>query len=190
MDVPWAFGRYLPSPHVDQRPPGTEIDLLVVHAISLPPGQFGGSSVDDLFLGRLDTWKHPYFESLAGLRVSAHFFIDRKGVVTQYVPVMKRAWHAGVSQWRNRKACNNNSIGVELEGAEGVPFEPLQYLRLAIILRTLQQRLPFLCDENVAGHQEIAPDRKWDPGSGFEWDRFADVLYRTGPHPSWQPVWE
>ncbi|MBF0323168.1 MAG: N-acetylmuramoyl-L-alanine amidase, partial [Magnetococcales bacterium] len=95
----------------------------------------------------------------------------------------------GVSAWRDRKACNNNSIGVELEGAEGVAFEPLQYLRLATILRTLQQRLPFLCDDHVVGHQEIAPGRKWDPGTGFEWDRFADVLYRTGPHPYWQPVW-
>ncbi|MBF0154967.1 MAG: 1,6-anhydro-N-acetylmuramyl-L-alanine amidase AmpD [Magnetococcales bacterium] len=189
MDVPWAFGRYLPSPFVDDRPLGMEIDLLVVHAISLPPGQFGGSHVDNLFLGRLDPLQHASFRDVANMRVSAHFFVDRSGVVTQYAPVRKRAWHAGVSRWHGREACNDNSVGVELEGANGIPFEPLQYLRLATILRTLQQRLPYLCDDHVAGHQEIAPGRKWDPGPGFEWDRFADVLQRTGPHPTWQPVW-
>ncbi|MBF0425739.1 MAG: 1,6-anhydro-N-acetylmuramyl-L-alanine amidase AmpD [Magnetococcales bacterium] len=190
MDVPWAFGRYAPSPFADTRPPGTAIDLLVVHAISLPPKEFGGPYVEDLFLGRLNPAKHPYFRDVAHLRVSTHFFVDRLGVVTQFVPVHKRAWHAGASNWRGRDTCNDFSVGVELEGAQGVPFEPLQYLRLATIMRTLQLKLPYLCDDHIAGHQEIAPGRKWDPGSGFEWDRFGDVLYRTGPHPTWQPVWD
>ncbi|MBF0284198.1 MAG: 1,6-anhydro-N-acetylmuramyl-L-alanine amidase AmpD [Magnetococcales bacterium] len=181
--------RYLPSPHRDPRPAGTTVELLVVHAISLPPGGFGGSFVDDLFLGRLDPAAHPFFATLAGLRVSAHFFLDRYGALTQFVPVGERAWHAGVSRWRGRERCNDFSLGVELEGDESNPFTDGQYRHLAALVRTLQQRLPDLADENIAGHQEIAPGRKWDPGPGFDWDRFRQQLADAAPFDGWQPVW-
>lgn len=168
--------RYLPSPHCDERPAGVQPELVVLHAISLPAGVFGGPCVDDLFLGRLDTTRQAGLTGLAGLRVSAHFLIDRQGAITQYVPVLKRAWHAGASCWRGRTACNDFSVGIELEGDAHTAFEAVQYQHLAVLIRTLQLRLPRLCDEHITGHQYIAPGRKWDPGPCFDWDLLHQLL--------------
>ncbi|MBF0340247.1 MAG: 1,6-anhydro-N-acetylmuramyl-L-alanine amidase AmpD [Magnetococcales bacterium] len=182
--------RYLPSPHADDRPAGVSVDLLVVHAISLPPGAFGGPFVDDLFLGRLDPEAHPGFRELAGLRVSAHFLIDRTGELTQYVPVSRRAWHAGKSVWLGREQCNDFSVGVELEGMEHGHFTGEQYSRLAVLARTLMARLPALTPDRIVGHRDIAPERKWDPGSGFDWEHFRALLSWTRPDEQSALVWE
>ncbi|ABK43245.1 N-acetylmuramyl-L-alanine amidase, negative regulator of AmpC, AmpD [Magnetococcus marinus MC-1] len=171
--------RYLPSPHCDERPVGEVVELLVVHAISLPPGQFGGGWIDDLFMGVLDAQADPYFVGIASLRVAAHFLIGRDGGITQYVPLSKRGWHAGESVWQGRPRCNDFSIGVELEGDEEHPFAAIQYQRLAQLTRTLQQRLPRLVE--VVGHQDIAPGRKWDPGRQFDWPRFRAMLPHVEP---------
>lgn len=167
-----------------------EVDLLVVHAISLPPGVFGGGWVEDLFMGRLNPEAHPSFRELAGLRVSAHFVIDRTGVLTQYVPVFRRAWHAGVSVWQGREACNDFSVGVELEGVDGGGFESIQYACLAVLAQTLGAFLPGLTVERMVGHQDIAPGRKWDPGSGFDWARFHTLLPLAQPVGHSFLVWE
>ncbi|MEO5334433.1 MAG: 1,6-anhydro-N-acetylmuramyl-L-alanine amidase AmpD [Magnetococcus sp. YQC-5] len=187
--------RFLLSPHADSRPVGTEVNLLVVHAITVPPGEFGGPHVDDLFMGRLNPDAHPAFPAIAGMRVSAHFFIDRNGGLTQYVPVMRRAWHAGVSQWEGRTACNDYSVGVELEGVEAGPpdkmgFERIQYERLTVLARTLMTHLLGLTPERIVGHQDIAPGRKWDPGSGFDWVRFHTLLSQARPDEKNALVWE
>jgi AmpD protein len=156
----------VPSPNFDARPPRARISLLVIHSISLPPGRFGGPWIVQLFTNRLDTTAHPYFESLAGLRVSAHFLIRREGVLAQFVPCSLRAWHAGKSIWRGRPRCNDFSIGVELEGADDVPFEDVQYRTLARLTRALRKRYPIA---DIVGHAEIAPGRKTDPGPAFDW---------------------
>ncbi|MBF0309331.1 MAG: 1,6-anhydro-N-acetylmuramyl-L-alanine amidase AmpD [Magnetococcales bacterium] len=182
--------RYLPSPHADDRPAGSRLDLVVVHAISLPPGEFAVHRVDELFLGRLDPEAHPYFREIAGLRVSAHFLVARCGDVTQYVPVQRRAWHAGASQWRGRSSCNDFSVGIELSGDEVTPFTPAQYLTLARLQRTLKKRHPSLHDDHVAGHQHIAPGRKWDPGPCFDWDFFKECLAKATPDDHWPIVWK
>lgn len=166
------------------------VDLLVIHAISLPPGQFAGDAVDQLFLGTLDPTAHPAFKDLKGLRVSAHFLIHRHGDVTQYVPVLKRAWHAGESIWQERRGCNDFSVGIELEGDDKTPFTPVQYQRLATLVRSLQTRLPLLSDQNITGHQHIAPERKWDPGPFFDWPYWSDLLQRTQQPANWPLVWE
>ncbi len=171
------------------------IDLLVVHAISLPPGRFGGHAVDDLFLGRLDPEAHPAFRDLASLRVSAHFLVDREGGLTQYVPILDRAWHSGVSHWQDRDGCNDFSIGVELEGDEQTPFSAVQYLRLGTLIRTLQQGLRNrgmngLTDDRIVGHQHVAPGRKWDPGPHFDWERLRGMLKEAVPDPQWPLIWE
>jgi len=146
----------------------------VIHNISLPPGEFGGPWIDDLFMGRLDPAAHPYFREIAGLRVSAHFLIRRDGSLIQYVPTDKRAWHAGVSSWNGCERCNDLSIGVELEGADDVPFAEPQYETLARLTRDLQARYGIL---DLAGHSDIAPGRKTDPGPWFDWARFrASVM--------------
>jgi AmpD protein len=157
------------SPHCDERPEGERVTLLVIHNISLPPGEFGGDWIDALFMGTLDTGAHPYFAQLEGLRVSSHFLIRRDGTVVQYVPTQKRAWHAGVSSWKGREKCNDFSIGVELEGADDVPFAEPQYESLANLVRMLRLRYG---DIEFAGHSDIAPDRKTDPGPWFDWPRF------------------
>ena len=156
------------SPHFDDRPPGEKVSLLVVHAISLPPGEFGGDWIDDLFMGTLDPAAHPYFAEIAGRRVSAHFLIRRDGTLIQYVPCDKRAWHAGASEWKGRASCNDFSIGVELEGADDVPFSEPQYEALAQLVASLGKRYGKL---DIAGHSDIAPGRKTDPGPWFDWDR-------------------
>lgn len=169
----WAQARHLVSAHFGPRPPGAHIDLLVLHSISLPPGEYGNGHVDQLFTGTLDWEAHPYFQSIRGLQVSAHFVIDRLGGVTQYVSVNDRAWHAGASCWRGRSNCNDDSVGIELEGLEGLAFEPAQYDSLAKLCQALATVYPIA---HVAGHEHIAPGRKQDPGCGFDWPRLRQAL--------------
>jgi N-acetyl-anhydromuramoyl-L-alanine amidase len=164
------------SPNQDQRPPGTRIDLLVIHNISLPPGSFSGNWIDDLFLDRLDPLAHPYFRAIAGVRVSAHLLIRRDGQVIQYVPFERRAWHAGISQFRGRERCNDFSIGIELEGTDHIPYTDVQYERLADCTRRIMLRYPDITEERIAGHDEIAPNRKTDPGPAFDWTRYRDSI--------------
>ncbi len=159
-----------PSPHCDARPQGERISLVVIHGISLPPGDFGGPYIDDLFLGRLDASAHPYFPEVAGKRVSSHFLIRRDGALVQYVACAMRAWHAGASSWKGRGKCNDFSIGIELEGADDVPYAEPQYETLGALARALFARYGAL---DVAGHGDIAPGRKTDPGPWFDWPRFA-----------------
>ncbi|HEY6821521.1 MAG TPA: 1,6-anhydro-N-acetylmuramyl-L-alanine amidase AmpD [Burkholderiales bacterium] len=161
--------RQIESPNQDERPQGSAVTLLIVHCISLPPGQYGGDAIERLFTNRLDPRAHPYFAEVAPLKVSAHFLVRRAGEVIQFVPVHRRAWHAGESTWRQRPRCNDFSIGVELEGADGAPFEAAQYQALARLARALRAALPL---RHFAGHSEVAPGRKTDPGPGFDWARF------------------
>lgn len=163
----WLQGaRRIASPNFGPRPAGTAIDLVVVHSISLPPGQYGGDAIERLFTNRLDPAAHPYFETIRGLRVSAHFLIRRDGELLQFVSCDKRAWHAGESAWKGRTGCNDFSVGIELEGLEGGTFEEAQYERLAVTLASLAARYPIVA---VASHEHIAPGRKSDPGAGFDW---------------------
>jgi len=161
------------SPNCDDRPPGTRISLLVVHGISLPPGHFRGDAVERLFTNRLGFDGHPFFASLAGLRVSSHFLIRRDGSLLQFGSCERRAWHAGVSAWRGRARCNDFSIGVELEGTDTRPYTARQYQRLARLVRALRSRYPIA---ELAGHSDIAPGRKTDPGPAFDWRRVRALL--------------
>ena len=154
------------SPNCAPRPIGVAIDLVVIHSISLPPGEYGGDAVERLFTNRLDWDAHPYFATIRGLRVSAHFFVRRHGAVLQFVSCDEQAWHAGRSDWRGRGDCNPYSIGIELEGLEGQRFETAQYERLQSLIRDLAGHYPVAC---VTGHQHVAPGRKLDPGGGFDW---------------------
>lgn len=165
-----------PSPHADERPDGEPVSLLVIHNISLPPGEFGGGHIQRLFAGQLDPAAHPYFAGIAGLRVSAHFLIDRAGVVTQFVSCNRRAWHAGRSQYAGRDACNDFSIGVELEGTDVLPYSEPQYQSLAALTLALQRTYPQLAAWRISGHQHIAPGRKTDPGPAFDWKRYFGDL--------------
>ncbi len=165
--------RYLASPNCDARPPGARVSLLVVHSISLPPGRYGGDAVARLFTNRLDPRAHRAFRDIFHLRVSAHFFVRRDGALQQFVPVHRRAWHAGASRWRARERCNDCSIGVELEGLEGRRFTPAQYRCLARLARALQEKYPLRA---CAAHSDVAPGRKRDPGAGFDWPRFLRAL--------------
>ena len=164
---------YRPSPNFDDRPADAAVELLVIHNISLPQGEFGGDAVIDLFLNRLDPQAHPYYEGIAALRVSSHFLIRRDGALLQFVPCAKRAWHAGQSQWCGRERCNDFSVGIELEGTDDVPFEDAQYVRLAAFARALAARYPGI---DSAGHSDIAPGRKTDPGPCFDWARYRELL--------------
>jgi AmpD protein len=168
-----AEARYLPSPNCDERPVDAAIDLLVIHNISLPPGEFGGDAIADLFLNRLDPQAHPYYEGIANLRVSSHFLIRRDGALLQFVPCAKRAWHAGLSQWCGRERCNDFSIGIELEGADDLPFSDAQYECLSVLARALYARYPIKAS---VGHSDIAPGRKTDPGPHFSWTRYFSAL--------------
>ena len=168
-----AGARWVPSPHCDERPEGERISLAVVHNISLPPGLFGGRWIDDLFLGRLDPEAHPFFREIERLTVSSHFLIRRHGELIQYVPTELRAWHAGASQWKGRGRCNDFSIGIELEGADDVPFAEPQYDTLIALTRALFERYGPL---DLAGHSDIAPGRKTDPGPWFDWPRYTAAL--------------
>ncbi|HYF41714.1 MAG TPA: 1,6-anhydro-N-acetylmuramyl-L-alanine amidase AmpD [Ramlibacter sp.] len=162
----YRFARQEPSPNFGPRPAGAEIDLIVVHSISLPPGVYGGPEVQQLFCNRLDWEAHPYFKSIEGLQVSAHFYVRRDGQLWQFVDCDHRAWHAGRSHYRGRGECNDDSVGIELEGIEHGPFEPAQYETLAGLCAAIAQRYPV---RHIAGHEHVAPGRKQDPGSGFDW---------------------
>src|SRR5216110_1727948 len=165
--------RRVRSPNQDERPAGSEISLLVVHSISLPPGQYGGDAIERLFTNRLDPAAHPYFRDIATLRLSSHFLVRRDGELLQFVPVQQRAWHAGASCWRGRSRCNDFSIGIELEGSDDTPFEPLQYDELAALIRRLKTSLPL---RDIAAHSDIAPGRKTDPGARFDWARLLKAI--------------
>lgn len=167
---------YLPSPHCDERPPGAVIELLIIHAISLPAGEYGGPDVPALFCGTLDCARRADYATLMGLRVSAHFFIRRTGQVTQFVPVQQRAWHAGVSQFAGRERCNDFSIGIELEGCDDDGFTPGQYAALITLTRALRAALPAIRAEGIVGHSDIAPGRKTDPGPHFDWARYRAAI--------------
>ncbi len=168
----WLKGvRRQPSPHFDERPEGETPSLLVVHNISLPPGEFGGPWIDALFLGTLDPDAHPYFADIAHLRVSAHCLIRRDGEIVQYVPFDKRAWHAGVSCYQGREKCNDFSIGIELEGTDTLPYTDAQYQQLVAVTQALIAVYPGIAS-HMTGHCNIAPERKTDPGSAFDWARF------------------
>ena len=167
---------YLPSPHCDERPAGTAIELLVVHAISLPAGEYGGADVAALFCGTLDCTRRADYADLASLRVSAHFFIRRHGQITQFVPVHRRAWHAGVSRFAGRERCNDFSVGIELEGCDDDAFTSPQYVVLAALTRALREAFPAIGAEAIVGHSEIAPGRKTDPGPHFDWARYRAAL--------------
>lgn len=180
--------RYAPSPHCDERPAGSAVDLLVIHGISLPPGEFGGPWIEQLFLGTLPVDAHPYFAGIAALKVAAHLFIRRDGELLQFVPFHKRAWHAGASSFRGRNACNDFSIGVELEGADDVAYAPAQYQRLAAVTTELMRAFPGITPSRIVGHSDVAPGRKTDPGPAFDWARYRDILAsRTGPMSTTQP---
>jgi len=168
--------RQVLSPHADARPQSTAPELIVVHGISLPPGEFGGPWIERLFSGELPADAHPYFREIAGRRVSAHAVIDRRGTIVQYVPFGLRAWHAGVSQYQGRPACNDFSIGIELEGADDVPYEDAQYVQLAALITALVRAYPSLDPSRLVGHSDIAPGRKSDPGPAFDWARLRTLL--------------
>lgn len=173
----WLAGvRRVVSPNCDERPDPQDISLLVIHGISLPPGRFGGPWIDALFTNTLDPHAHPYFATIAALRVSAHLCIRRDGSMTQYVPFARRAWHAGVSSYGGRERCNDFSIGIELEGTDERPYTARQYARLAAVTRTLLEAYPRLQPAHIVGHSDVAPGRKTDPGPSFDWARFRALL--------------
>ena len=176
ISIDTASGLEQPSPNCDERPPGCEPALIVVHGISLPPGEFGGPWIDRLFCNRLDPSEHPYFSGISRLRVSSHLLIRRDGTLVQYVSLNRRAWHAGESCFRGRTGCNDFSVGVELEGADDVPYDDAQYPVLASLIGALRVAMPSLESAPVVGHSDIAPGRKTDPGPSFDWGRLAHLL--------------
>lgn len=167
-----SYARQLPSPNCSERPIDAEVELLVIHNISLPPGRYGQGHIEALFSNRLDKAADPYFESIAHLQVSAHLLIDRQGEVTQFVPFDMKAWHAGKSEFNGRDNCNDYSIGIELEGTDTEAFTPVQYERLVKISNELMAEYPLITLERIVGHSDIAPGRKTDPGPYFDWARF------------------
>ena len=172
--------RYVPSPNCDERPPGVSADVIIVHSISLPPGEFGSDWISQFFLNELDAGAHPYFATIADLKVSAHVLLRRDGHIVQYVPFHRRAWHAGKSQFEGRQACNDFAIGIELEGVDDVPYRSVQYARLASLVSALCDCYPKLTPQRVTGHSDVSPGRKTDPGPAFDWSRFRRLL-RTEP---------
>lgn len=188
LDTGWMSGvRQVRSPHCDARPAGVVPELIVVHGISLPPGEFGGPWVERLFMGTLPAEAHPYFAEVAALRVSAHLFIRRDGAVTQYVSFRDRAWHAGQSSYEGRSACNDFSIGIELEGTDTRAYEEVQYGALAACVAALCRAYPGLSASRLVGHSDIAPGRKTDPGPCFDWTLTRQLVGETlkggGPQP-------
>jgi AmpD protein len=163
----------VPSPNCDARPGRTAIDLLVIHGISLPPNEYGGNAIERFFTNALDHSEHPYFEQIRGVKVSSHFLVRRDGQIVQFVPCSKRAWHAGASTWRGRTRCNDFSIGIELEGSDFEPYTERQYLSLARLIRYLKRTYPI---RDIAGHSDIAPGRKTDPGPFFDWEKLQKRL--------------
>jgi AmpD protein len=173
----WIEGvRRVPSPNCDDRPDVDDLGLIVIHGISLPPGEFGGAWIERLFCNDLPPDVDPFFATIKGLTVSAHVLIDRAGALTQFVPFASRAWHAGASEYRGRPACNDFSIGIELEGADDIPYTQAQYVALAGLIKALRRAYPQLRRAAVVGHSDIAPGRKTDPGSAFEWPRLKRLL--------------
>lgn len=167
--------RQIPSPNFNPRPDQTEIQLIVIHNISLPPSQFGGGYIEQFFQNKLDWSVHPYFQTIEGMQVSTHFLILRNGDVLQFVNCQDRAWHAGRSTYLAKKECNDYSIGIELEGSDDLPFEAVQYQSLVEVVITLQDAYPQI-KQHIAGHSDIAPGRKTDPGMYFEWTKFREML--------------
>jgi N-acetyl-anhydromuramoyl-L-alanine amidase len=166
----------VPTPNFDDRSDPDDISLLVIHCISLPPGEFGNHYIDQLFCNRLDPDKHPYFKEIYQLTVSSHLLIKRDGICVQYVPFDKRAWHAGKSTHEGREMCNDFSIGIELEGTELVDYTDQQYVQLAVVIRALLETYPKLSTQRITGHSDIAPGRKTDPGASFDWQRLLGLL--------------
>lgn len=171
--------RQLISPNSDERPDVDDISLLVIHGISLPPGEFGGPYIDQLFTNSLDAAGHPFFREIEGLKVSSHVLIRRDGEVVQYVPFHRRAWHAGVSSFQGRERCNDYAIGIELEGTDTLAYEAIQYQKLAQITDLLQQYYPRIERSRIVGHSDIAPGRKTDPGAAFDWPYFFSLLQQA-----------
>ncbi len=173
----WLQGvRRIASPNRDARPENTGIDLLVLHGISLPPGEFGAPHIEALFTNTLDPNAHPYFRDICALRVSAHVLIRRDGALIQFVPFHERAWHAGESCFAGRACCNDFSIGIELEGSDELPYENAQYQALAGLIRALMRHYPGITPARIVGHSDIAPERKTDPGAHFDWPRLRAML--------------
>lgn len=168
--------RQVPSPHCDDRPDAQDVSLLVIHNISLPPDRFGGRWIEDLFIGKLDGSAHPYFADIHHLKVAPHALIDRNGRLTQFVPLHRRAWHAGASSFGGRERCNDFSIGIELEGSDHKPFTEKQYRRLGSVTRLLMRLYPAITRSRIIGHSDIAPGRKTDPGPHFDWRRYKREL--------------
>lgn len=166
----------VPSPNFNSRPEPEDISLLVIHNISLPPGQFGGGYIQQFFQNVLPADKHPFFSTIADMQVSAHLLIERSGKVTQFVPLGKRAWHAGVSNFQGRDNCNDFSIGIELEGSDDQAFSNQQYTALTAITQIIQQLYPQISADRIVGHSDIAPGRKTDPGPHFDWQRYRQTL--------------
>ena len=166
----------IPSPNFDARPENTKIKLIVVHGISLPPAEYGGGHIQNFFCNKLDVGAHPYFESICELRVSAHCLIERSGKLQQFVAFLDRAWHACLSEWRGQSTCNDFSIGIELEGCDDEPYTDAQYQSLANLIRTLRQAYPDIAPDAIAGHSDIAPGRKTDPGPAFDWSKLEFLL--------------
>lgn len=167
---------FVSSSNHDERPPGSEIEILVVHSISLPPGSFGGHGIEQLFCNRLDPNEHPFYREIEQLKVSAHLVIHRSGDVIQFVPFRRRAWHAGESFCEGRTRVNDFSIGIELEGTDVDPFEDVQYARLAEVTQVIMAAYPAITPRRIYGHSDIAPGRKTDPGAGFDWGRYLEML--------------
>jgi len=167
---------FILSPNFSDRPEGVEPTLLVIHNISLPPGEFGSSYIADFFQNKLDTSKHPFFEEIADLQVSSHLFVDREGQLIQFVDLNKKAWHAGISEFEGQKECNDFSIGIELEGTDTEPYSDKQYLSLISLTNCLMERYSGISTERIVGHCDIAPSRKTDPGVSFDWSRYKNSL--------------
>jgi AmpD protein len=177
IDQGWLRGAArCPSENYSERSEGVSISLLVIHNISLPPGEFGGGFIQKFFTNQLDCQLHPWFSNIEGVKVSAHLLIDRQGSVTQFVPFERCAWHAGVSSFLGREGCNDFSIGIELEGADSCPYTEAQYQTLSAVTRTLMATYPDITPERLAGHSDIAPGRKTDPGPAFDWQRLHRLL--------------
>ena len=171
-----STAHFIASSNCDERPVDTEISLLVIHNISLPPGEFGGSGVIDLFTNQINPAAHPYYQSIHTFRVSSHFFIRRDGELLQFVSCTRRAWHAGISHWKGKDRCNDHSIGIELEGSDTIAFTDSQYSTLTTLTRCLCARYPIT---DIVGHSDIAPDRKTDPGPCFDWRKYSTALGST-----------
>ncbi len=168
--------RLLLSPNFDLRPDPNDISLLVIHNISLPPGKFGGNEIADFFCNQLDSSQHPFFSEIKEMKVSAHLLIDRKGELSQFVPLHKRAWHAGQSCFLGREQCNDFAIGIELEGSDNTPYTQEQYRVLADVTHLIMQHYPAITCERITGHESISPERKTDPGPAFDWSRYRKSL--------------